>query len=212
MIRLLLITLSIVLSQVGFSQKNIVATDDLLIIVFTEEDDSVLKMYTYPPKSAMTLLDSNGEILEASQKTENFFETEEAKEILVYPSYTKNPIRLQTDGLKMQAFTSKQTARENGIRYFWHEQNRKRSYASSDDLSISYKEVIPSEKNEGTKNTKVIFTNGVQFEYTDGITLATLHGEELKIEGKYIISLPNGFLKMSYNPKNAKIWYVFTKE
>lgn len=53
------------------------------------------------------------------------------------------------------------------------------------------------------------FNNGVIFYYRDGKAEAWQNGKTLKIENKYLIYTELGILKLSYNPKNKEIWYVF---
>jgi hypothetical protein len=64
--------------------------------------------------------------------------------------------------------------------------------------------------NDGVNyNVGIEFNNGVVFYNRDGIAEAWQNGKMLKIENKYLISTDDGLIKLSYNPKNGEIWYVF---
>lgn len=55
------------------------------------------------------------------------------------------------------------------------------------------------------------FNNDVIFYYRDGKAEAWQNGKRLNIEGKYRINTTLGVLKLSYDPQNKEIWYVFEK-
>jgi hypothetical protein len=55
------------------------------------------------------------------------------------------------------------------------------------------------------------FSNGVVFYYRDGKAEAWQNGKELSITGKFLIETSTGIIKLSYNPSNKEIWYVFEK-
>jgi hypothetical protein len=53
------------------------------------------------------------------------------------------------------------------------------------------------------------FSNGILFLYKDGKANAWKDGKSLQITNKYIIQTSEGALKLSYNPKTKKIWWIF---
>lgn len=55
------------------------------------------------------------------------------------------------------------------------------------------------------------FSDGTIFYYKDGKASAWKDGKDLIIEGKYMIKTNDGTIKLSYNPKTKKIWWVFDK-
>lgn len=61
-------------------------------------------------------------------------------------------------------------------------------------------------------DTSIEFSNDVTFYYRDGKASAWQNGNDLKIDGKYLIETKNGIIKLSYNPSNKKIWWVFDKK
>ncbi|AXG71694.1 hypothetical protein KORDIASMS9_03951 [Kordia sp. SMS9] len=56
------------------------------------------------------------------------------------------------------------------------------------------------------------FSNDVVFTYKNGFVNAWQYGEELVIENKYLVKTEQGTLKISYNPKTKKVWWVFDKD
>jgi hypothetical protein len=54
------------------------------------------------------------------------------------------------------------------------------------------------------------FENDIFFNYLDGEAKITQNGKTLKLVGKYVAKTSEGYLKLSYNPKNKELWYVFT--
>ncbi len=60
-------------------------------------------------------------------------------------------------------------------------------------------------------DTSIEFNNDVVFYYRDGKAEAWQYGKSLKMEGKYLIYTNLGIIKLSYNPQNKEIWYVFEK-
>jgi hypothetical protein len=60
-------------------------------------------------------------------------------------------------------------------------------------------------------DTSIEFSNGVIFYYRDGKAEAWQNGKELSVTGKYLIETSAGIIKLSYDPTNKEIWYVFDK-
>lgn len=61
-------------------------------------------------------------------------------------------------------------------------------------------------------NVSLEFSNGITFLYRDGKVNAWSDGKSLQIKNKYIVSALGGELKISYNPKTQKIWWIFDKD
>ena len=60
-------------------------------------------------------------------------------------------------------------------------------------------------------DTSLQFSDGTIFYSRDGKVNAWKNGKELTIEGKFMIDTNKGIIKLSYNPKTKKIWWVFDK-
>lgn len=56
------------------------------------------------------------------------------------------------------------------------------------------------------------FSDGTIFYYRDGKVNAWKDGKDLVIEGNYMIKTNEGIIKLSYDPKTKKIWWVFDKD
>tara|TARA_R110000737_G_scaffold352368_1_gene398131 strand:+ start:185 stop:406 length:222 start_codon:yes stop_codon:yes gene_type:complete len=69
--------------------------------------------------------------------------------------------------------------------------------------------VFDSKTRKGEKNARLEFSNGIIFNYDDGKFNATLDGDYLDINGKYLIQSYLGVIKLSYSPKSGEIWWVF---
>ncbi len=74
-----------------------------------------------------------------------------------------------------------------------------------------YRERFFSYDKETGYDTSLEFNNDVVFYYRDGEAKAYQNGKDLKIKGKYLIYTNTGIIKLSYNPRNKEIWYVFDK-
>lgn len=55
------------------------------------------------------------------------------------------------------------------------------------------------------------FSNGIVFYYKDGKAVAWEDGRLLKMTGKYMIQIPTGYLKISYDPFTKKMWWCTSK-
>lgn len=60
-------------------------------------------------------------------------------------------------------------------------------------------------------NTSLEFSNGVIFYYKNGEASAWQNGNTLIVDGKYLVQTPEGVLKISYNPSNKELWWVYEK-
>ncbi len=60
-------------------------------------------------------------------------------------------------------------------------------------------------------DVRLEFSNGVVFTYENGFVKAMQNGYELTVKNKYMVNTEKGTLKISYNPKTKKVWWVFDK-
>jgi hypothetical protein len=83
-------------------------------------------------------------------------------------------------------------------------------YINYESYGVSLKsKVFESKIRKGKKNARLEFSNGIIFNYDDGKFNATLDGDYLDINGKYLIQSYLGVIKLSYSPKSGEIWWVF---
>jgi len=66
------------------------------------------------------------------------------------------------------------------------------------------------EANSDGYDAIIEFENDIFFNYLDNEAKITQNGKTLKLVGKYVAKTSEGYLKLSYNPKNKELWYVFT--
>jgi hypothetical protein len=71
------------------------------------------------------------------------------------------------------------------------------------------KEITKSEVNENKYNLEMEFSNGLVFSYQDGEVIAIQNGKELNVQSRFLVSTPEGLLKLSFAPSKGEVWYVF---
>ena len=80
-------------------------------------------------------------------------------------------------------------------------------YSQGVSLKKEFLESVPY----GERNVLLTFSNGLVFRYFEGKAEAWYNGEEVAIEGRYIIDLGKETVKLSYNPQTGKVWYTVVK-
>ncbi|WP_435579471.1 hypothetical protein [Gilvibacter sp.] len=172
------------------------AQDKYLTIV---RSDKAFDQVTYPPNTRFELKDAQGQIVFSDKSLMGNFEITEVYELSVYPNYKDEPdhFTLKTGQLQLNKAERLRVSRSSSD---W-------GYMSS-GVTVE-KSLKPSQRNYGLQNVTLNFSNGVEFTYTDGDYKAVLNGKELEIKGKYLIYSPLGIHKVSFNPQNGKVYWVF---
>lgn len=186
-----LITLSLLLT--AFMAQ---AQDNFLTVINPDEWDSELM---YPPFTKFELRNEANELVFSDQSANRTFKIDGNYTLKVYPSWRENAdvFKLKSGRLELR----------DAIRVKSNPKKKYKGY-SSHGITVE-KELSPSQKHYGLQNVKLTFSDGVVFTYTDGDYMATLNGKQLEISDKYLIYSILGIHKVSYNPSNGKVYWVF---
>ncbi|WP_378172732.1 hypothetical protein [Aquimarina sp. SS2-1] len=164
---------------------------------------------SYPPGTGFLLENKNGNnILNPSKLIElRSYKINNENTLYVFPTYKTTPdVYDITEGtlyMKLAEYIDKKTTNQNRVK-------DKVKNISSNNVSLLKKRFFDYSDENGY-DTSIEFSNDVIFYFRDGKAEAWQQGETLKIEGKYIIYSKLGIIKLSYNPFNKEIWYVFEK-
>jgi hypothetical protein len=191
------------------------------------DDESVI---IYPEGTTYEVVDAQGLQQKPDKVDEGakFFTVDNELTIVVYPSYRPNKAdRIPVKGDRLRVFETAQDAQRYGWAKNWQEgkivlnhddggQYISRPYGMEkkykQGAAMRKKIVLASEKRPGQYNLKLYFKNGLEFHYEDGEVTASLNGEGLIVEGKYLVHTKMGTAKISFNPKTGETWWVFTEK
>ncbi|NBC57648.1 MAG: hypothetical protein GVY05_05105 [Bacteroidetes bacterium] len=157
--------------------------------------------FYYPPNLKFEVLDDTGKQV----LTEEDLDAD--KPIILEGHYTINVFTTWADG--QDSFEVKDEA------LIALEDNKSYVALNKDDQKSWHKnkpKVVDKsfQVNKGQYDAIIAFEKDIFFNYIDGEVEITQNGRPLKLLGKYVAKTSEGFLKMSYNPKNKEYWYVFT--
>ncbi|WP_299213326.1 hypothetical protein [uncultured Dokdonia sp.] len=85
-----------------------------------------------------------------------------------------------------------------------------RSTMMSNGLSMTRARYFANDAKTGY-NASIEFSNDVIFYYRDGAVSAWQNGKDLEITGNYLIKTNKGIIKLSYDPSDKELWWVFDK-
>ncbi|WP_298894470.1 hypothetical protein [uncultured Psychroserpens sp.] len=190
----LVITLALILaSSQTFAQNT-------YLKIYT--DDTPESVIMYPPGTDFELKTKEGYIVMKNNNTPKIFEIDDDYTLFVYPNYKESSDVFKLNKGKVElALTSR-----------FSDKDPKEETLFIDDSNItSHQKITDSKINSGLKNLEFELSNGIMFKYTDGKYKAYFKKEEnyLNIKGKYLIESKLGVLKLSFNPKNGQVWWVF---
>lgn len=164
-------------------------------------NDKSLDQIMYPPGTNFELKTKEGYIIFKNSESSGIVEIKEKHALYVYPSWKNDPDVFVINEGKVEKVLTKT--------YSWSHENNE---PTSNSGVTAEKELTDSKVNEGKKNLKFTLSNGIVFKYVDGEYEATLNGNKLKTRGKYLIYSKLGVLKLSFNPNNGVVWWIFEKQ
>jgi len=131
--------------------------------------------------------------------------------IKLYPSYTTTSQVLDFTDSEVQIFTTPKAAKAAGFKsnFHWQINPKAKNYGRYDGSVKVEKQLSTFDRFPYRYNVQLDFSNGVQSKYFDGTVTATQAGKDLTIDGKYLVQTKNGMLKISFDPKDGEMWYVF---
>jgi len=161
------------------------------------------KTISYPPGTPFLAKDTQGNTVLSlyDLKQVGTFKITIPITLFVYVSWSDSPdvYQLSSGTLSLQkAKTHKNTTNTT-------------SQKSHENIYLIKKQYFSYDEETGY-DVNLEFSNGISFLYRDGKAKAWKNGEALNIRNKYIIETPEGDLKLSYNPKTQKIWWIFDKK
>ena len=156
----------------------------------------------YPPGTAFELKNKHGYIVFKNSDTPGILDIKEEHTLYVFPDWKDEVDVFKLAEGRLEKILTKNYGKLSQPNYHLnqYENQVKAKFTVSDSRNI-----------EGEKNLDFKLNNGIAFEYFDGKFRAYLTSEDnyLHIEGKYIIESELGILKISFNPKNGRTWWVF---
>ena len=192
----LIVLLAMLISGIALSQPT-------YLMIFENENDT--NRITYPPGTPYELRDEDNNLILNETNYSGEFKIDKSYILTVRPSWTeKLQIYNLTSGKLVIAQTTKYTDNPK-------KSKTKKKYQSY-GVTLDEKVLTDSETIDNQKNVRLTFSDGVVFTYTDGEARAYKNGDELRIEYKYLIYSDMGIHKVSFNPKNGKVYWVFDPE
>ena len=157
------------------------------------------QLITYPPQTEFYLFNHNGNVILADGDLTSDFPIREEQFLIVKPPYKDDYDRFtlrQGDTLGLPGNRSEKR---------W--EKRTEDYGAYKGPVTLVKEFLGS-SDKGERNVLLVFSNGLVFRYFNGVARAWYEGEEMEIQGKYIIDIGPETVKFSYDPSTGKVWYV----
>ncbi len=200
----------------------------IVTFVINDLDTDEEQVLVYPGGTTYEVLDKQGQPYEPSKADggAKFYDPGKYT-LVVYPSYRpKKGDRIQIKGDRLRVFETPGDAKRYGYAKNWQESkitlnhDDGKQYVSrpygierkyKTEAKLEKKIVVASEKSPGQYNLKMYFKNGLQFHYIDGKATAMLNGKPQIVEGKYIVHTDLGTAKISFNPEDGQVYWVFLK-
>ena len=213
-----LFTLAILFSGI-ISSQPLSEEYNFLTVIIDQPEGKIDKVIYYPEGSEFEVLNESGTEKKLKKTSDSFTFLENVK-LVIYPEYRKErPDYYTVKNRRLRVFTTAKAAYSAGFGADWNgdyskqparpkEKTKSKSHYHSNGVTVE-KELLKSSKNPEKYNLKMTFSNGIIFNYEDGKYSATLEEQPLLIEHKYIIYSDLGKAKISFNPNNGVVWWVF---
>ncbi|WP_143473241.1 hypothetical protein [Flavilitoribacter nigricans] len=197
-----------------FSDRLPAETTDPLAIVIGDLAGNAEQTIYFPGGTTFQVTNGSRQTLEPQISTPGAFVYEGDLILQVFPSYRPEQAQVfDLEQKRLRIFTSDEAARAAGFAY---EAKRRNNASGITDAYGRYigevkakTELTPSAKVPGTYHLRLTFSNGLVFTYEDGTVGAQLEGEALPVKSKYIIRTKLGTAKVSFDPEDGEVWYVF---
>ena len=162
--------------------------------------DETLNTIMYPPGTKFELKTEHGYLIFKNSDDPGLVEINEKHTLFVYPSWKDDADVFElTNGTVEKVLTPTYT----------ESKDEKYNYSSNGVTAIST--VTDSKERKGKKNLNFKLSNGITFIYEDDKYRAYLNKPDnyIRIKGKYVIETEIGTLKLSFNPSNGVVWWIF---
>lgn len=156
----------------------------------------------YPPGTKFELKTKEGYLIFKNSDDPGVIDITEKHTLYVYPTWKNTTdVFVLTEGKveKLLSARYKETTHTNNA-------------MESNGVTANYS-VTDSEELVGKKNLEFKLSNGITFLYEDDKYRAYLNDQHnyIRIKGKYLIETELGTLKISFNPNNGVVWWIFEK-
>lgn len=158
----------------------------------------------YPPGTQFELKNQHGYIILKYSQTPRVEKIEGDCKIFLHVSWRNEPEVIELskgDEVELEA-----TQNFGKVK-----RNPKEIYINQNEI-VAHKKLTDSKKYKGKKNLSFELSNGIKFKYEDGNYYAKYRRDTVKIKGKYVIPTKIGTLKLSFNPNNGVVWWIFEKK
>lgn len=157
----------------------------------------------YPPGTQFDLKNPHGYIILKYSETPRVEKIDGNYKLIVSPNWkSKNDVFKLTQGDQVELVLNKNFGKVK--------RSPKAIYINQNQI-VAHKDLTDSEKFPGKKNLVFTLSNGIKFVYEDGKYYAKLRTKYVDIKGKYVIETRKGILRLSFNPNNGVVWWVFEK-
>lgn len=191
---------TIILCLIAFCSAAISAQEQDYLAIMLESD--ITNEINYPPGTEFFLFDDLGNLVASNENLTQPFNIKERHILVVTPSYKEDTDRFVLTSGTIEMKSPKGHKRHGG-------KAEHTVYKDNDKGVITAKKEYFESEIPGTKNLLLVFDNDLVFRYFDGQARAWYQGDELPVEGNYIVALPSKVAKISYNPDNGEVWWVF---
>lgn len=215
-------------------KKNITLFLGLLVMVFTATatENSYLKIrldnqseISYPPGIGFVAQDADGNSVLSPSELERIkvYEVNMPITLFVFTTWNDEPDVYEiSSGTLSLGYTDK--AYNPDTKYTYGRTKKGETYGRTKDgetygasamtsngLSMTRARYFANDE-KTAYNASIEFSNDVIFYYRDGAAFAWQNGKDLEITGNYLIKTTEGIIKLSYNPSNKELWWVFDKK
>lgn len=179
---------------------------NLMIILDRVSDDRLVM--EYPNGTTYKVLNTKNLIVEGEKEKDITFYRADNYQLIIYPTYKKSPDIFELENQQIQILKAVDYSKPTQF----HQQM---SFAMNNDYGQYLgnvkmdKLLVRSKLSPEEYNCVITLSNGIVFSYINGEAAATFYDEMLDIKGKYVFECELGITKLSYNPKNGQVWYVF---
>ena len=205
-------------------KRNISLLIGLLFIFFTATatETSYLKIklddqkeISYPPGIGFIAQDADGNTVLSPEELETIkvYEVQMSITLFVFTTWNDQPDVYEiSSGTLSLGETDEEYSPDT--KYTYGRTKKGETYGASsitsNGLSMTRSRYFANDEKTGY-NASIEFSNDVIFYYRDGAVSAWQNGKDLEITGNYLIKTTEGIIKLSYNPSNKHVWWVFDK-
>ncbi len=165
------------------------------------KSDKTYDYMIYPPGTKFELKNQEGDIILSDSDEPGMMTFDENFTLYVYPSWKDEAEIFKLRNGKVEKLLTSNFSRKTLI-----------GHSVNNNGITMKKTLVKSDINPELYNATFKFSNGIVATYTDGEFKASLNGERLRAEYKYIIYSDLGVLKLSFNPRNSETWWIFEEK